>query len=142
MKESNMSINIIKLFVIALLVFIITDMFWLGLIAKNLYQEQYAQWLRIENGQIKPLWWAAVIVYLLFALSVVVFIIPLAQNSVISAAVYGAVLGAVIYGIYDFTCLSIFKDFPVGIAFIDWAWGTVLCAWSGAITTYAARFMN
>jgi uncharacterized membrane protein len=129
----------LKLFFIALIVFICTDALWLGFIAKNLYLQQYEPWLNLVNGQLQPLWWAAVMVYLLFALSVVVFIHPLAQGSAFWAACYGAILGAIIYGVYDFTCLAIFKDFPIAIGFVDWLWGTVLCSWSSFLTVYLSK---
>lgn len=132
----------IKLFFIALLIFIISDMVWLGFIAKNIYLEQYGQWLRLDQGKLKPLWWAAMFVYLLLALSIVVFIVPLAINSLLHAALYGALLGAIIYGIYDFTCLAIFKDFPIAMGFIDWIWGIVLCSWSSFATNYIATYIK
>jgi uncharacterized membrane protein len=78
-------------------------------------------------------------VYLLFALSFVVFILPLAHNSLYWAALYGAVLGAVIYGVYDFTCLAIFKDFPITMGLVDWIWGIVLYSWSSFLTLYLGR---
>lgn len=131
----------IKLFVIAFFLFIVTDIIWLGFIVKHFYVEQYAQWLRLEEGKLKPIWWAALIVYLLFALSIVVFIMPLAQGSLIRAALYGAMLGAIVYGVYDFTCISIFKDFPIAIGFIDWAWGIALYSWCSMLTHFLSRFL-
>jgi len=132
----------LKLFFIAFIVFIVTDMIWLGLIANSLYFRSYEPWLNFVNGQLKPLWWAAILVYLLFALSIVVFIIPLAQNSPYCAAIYGALLGAIIYGVYDFTCLALFKNFPVGMGLIDWLWGTFLCAWSSFVTVYVGEYLK
>ncbi len=132
----------LKLFLIAFLVFIITDSIWLSFIAKNLYFQNYGPWLNLVNGQLKPLWWAAIMVYLLFALSVIVFIIPLAHNSPFWAAVYGAILGAVIYGVYDFTCLAIFKDFPIGMGLLDWLWGIVLCSWGSFLTVYLDTYLK
>ncbi|KTD20227.1 DUF2177 family protein [Legionella israelensis] len=132
----------LKVFVIAFLIFILTDMIWLGFIAKNLYFEQYHQWLRLSQGQLKPIWWSALLVYMLFALSIVVFIMPLANTSLMYAAIYGALLGAIIYGVYDFTCLAIFRDFPMGMAFIDWIWGIVLYSWSSMTTLYLAGYLK
>ncbi|RUR08307.1 DUF2177 family protein [Legionella sp. km772] len=132
----------VKLFFIALVVFIATDMLWLGFIAKNLYFQHYKPWLNLVDGQLKPLWWATLMVYLLFAFSVIVFIIPLANNSPFWAACYGAALGTVIYGVYDFTCLAIFKDFPVDIGLLDWLWGIVLCSWSSFITCYLGSYFK
>lgn len=132
----------LKLFPVAFIVFIVTDIIWLGLIAKPLYFQHYGPWLNLVNGQLKPLWWATIMVYLLFAFSVIVFIIPLAQNSPYWAAIYGACLGAVIYGVYDFTCLAIFKDFPVGMGFLDWLWGIFLCAWGSFLTIYVGNYLK
>lgn len=132
----------LKLFLIAFVVFIITDMIWLGCIAKNLYFQHYKPWLNLVDDQLKPIWWATLIVYLLFALGVVVFIIPLAHNSTYFAACYGAILGAIIYGVYDFTCLAIFKGFPIEMGVLDWFWGTFLCSWSSFLTVYLGSHLK
>lgn len=129
-----------KLFVIAVMVLLCTDMVWLGYVAKNMYIDTYASWLRLDNGQLQPVWWATAIVYVLLPAAIIVFVVPLAQGSIAYALLYGAVMGAMIYGVYDFTCLALFKDWPVSMAFIDWAWGTFLLGFSSAITVYCSRF--
>ena len=58
----------IKIFLIASLVFIVTDMLWSDFIAKNLYFQHNGPWLSLVKGQLKPLWWATLMVYLLLAL--------------------------------------------------------------------------
>ncbi|TAL66313.1 MAG: DUF2177 family protein, partial [Legionella sp.] len=77
--------NHLKLFFIALAVFLISDALWLGYITKHLYIQNYQPWLRLENGQLQPLWWAAALVYLLLGLAVSVFVVPLASGSVVAA---------------------------------------------------------
>lgn len=132
----------LKLFLIAFVVFIITDMIWLGFIAKNLYFQSYEPWLRVVDGDIKPVWWAAVIVYVLFALSIPVFIYPLSHQSPYWAAIYGAILGAIIYGVYDLTCIAIFKNFPISMGLLDWTWGIVLCSWSSFWTIILGNYLK
>jgi uncharacterized membrane protein len=132
----------LKLFLIAFFVFLITDMVWLGLIAKPFYFESYKPWLRLVAGELKPLWWATLLVYLFLALGVIVFVLPLAHHSIYWAAFYGAILGAVLYGVYDFTCLAIFKNFPIGMGIIDWFWGITLCSWSSFLTLYFGRYLT
>jgi uncharacterized membrane protein len=134
-----MNVQPLKLFAVALFVFILTDIIWLGFIAKNLYFEQYAQWLRLEDNKLKPIWWAVLMVYFFLALGIVAFIIPLAKASLLYSAFYGALFGAIIYGVYNFTCLAIFKDFPLAICFIDWIWGVILCSWSSFVTNYIVK---
>lgn len=132
----------LKLFFIAFFIFIVIDTLWLGVISKRLYIVNYQPWLRLISGELKPLWWAALIVYLLFPLSIVVFIAPLAQHSPYLGALYGAILGGVIYGVYDLTCLAIFKDFPVGMGLIDWLWGTVLYTASSFLSIYCVNYLK
>ncbi len=128
-----------KYFVIAFAVFVITDSLWLGLVAKSMYFDAYGPWLRLTNGELQLTWWAAALVYVLFTLSVVFFIAPLAGENLRQAAAYGALLGCIIYGVYNFTLLAIMKDWPIKAGLIDWAWGTFLYAWSATITLFVAH---
>ena len=129
----------VKLLVLSMIVFFTLDMAWIGYFAKGLYFKHYGTWLRLQQDQLLPVWWAIVIVYVLFAVATVVFVLPLSRGLLVHAFLYGAALGCIIYGVYDFTCLAIFKDWPVMMAFVDWAWGTFLCACSGTITVYLSR---
>lgn len=132
----------VKLLMIAMVVFLVIDMIWLGWLAKPFYFKAYDNWLNLKNGQLQVVWWAALIVYVLFALAIVFMVLPLAEGSLFNALCYGALLGLVTYGIYDFTCLAIFKSWPVQMAFVDWAWGTVLCAVSAFFTAYADKVLS
>lgn len=131
----------IKLLVISTIVFFALDMAWIGYFAKDMYFKHYGAWLRLDNGQLLPVWWAIAIVYFMFSFATLVFVLPLSKGLLTHAFMYGAAIGFVIYGVYDFTCLAIFKDWPVMMAFIDWAWGTFLCAFSATITVYISRFI-
>ena len=131
-----------KLFLIAVGIFFVTDMIWLGLVAKNVYLNQYAEWLRMQNGQLQPIWWAALMVYILFGLAFIVFILPLAKGSILWAFIDGSILGMVVYGVYDFTCLALFKNWPLGMAFLDWIWGTFLLGFGSMLTVYSTRFIK
>lgn len=134
--------NYLKLFASSMIIFFILDMMWIGLIAKTIYIQTYTPWLRLENNQLTPIWWAIFIVYFLFAFATLTFIIPLSKGQLIETFFYGAAMGFVIYGVYDFTCLAIFKDWPVKMAFIDWGWGIFLCAMSSTLTAALARFFK
>lgn len=132
----------LKLFILSMIIFFMLDMLWIGYFAKDIYFKHYGLWLRLDNGQLQPVWWAILIVYALFALGTLFLVLPLAQSMPINALLYGALMGFVIYGIYDFTCLAIFKDWPKAMAFVDWAWGTLLCAASACITAYLSRMIS
>ena len=77
----------IKLYFIALPVFFIIDMFWLGLVAKGFYREQLGFLMKSNIN-----WTAAIVFYLLFIAGLVVFVISpaVARGSWFQALLLGA----------------------------------------------------
>jgi uncharacterized membrane protein len=113
----------------AALVFLVADFFWLGTIAKNLYRAQMGHLLAPEF-RLGP----AVVFYLMYIAGIVYFAITpaLASGRWQDAVVPGALLGLMAYGTYDFTNWAVMRDWPVGLTFIDLAWGTALTAAAAA----------
>jgi uncharacterized membrane protein len=107
--------------------FMILDGLWLGLLMKSYYRDQLAPIARLADGGFAPNWPAAFMVYVCLGLGIAVFVIPRAPD-VLTAAAYGALLGAVTYGVYDFTNYSTLKDWPLGLTFVDIAWGATATA--------------
>jgi uncharacterized membrane protein len=108
---------------IALPVFFVIDMIWLGLVAKNFYQGQIGFLMKANVN-----WVAAIIFYLLFIVGLVIFVISPAveNNSLKQAILYGALFGLISYATYDLTNLATLKDWPLLVTIVDLAWGTVL----------------
>lgn len=48
------------------------------------------------------------------------------KNKLYKSFIYGGAVGFAIYGIYNFTSLSIYKDYSLKIAILDTVWGTFL----------------
>lgn len=130
-----------KLFLVVLVVLVIMDMIWLGFIARNMYFKEYASLIRLEGGKLVPVLWASALVYLLIACALTVFVLPHTHGHLLNALLYGAIMGAVLYGVYDFTCVAVFKSWPVAISIIDWFWGIFLCAFSSLVAAYCSRFL-
>lgn len=112
-----------KLYMIALPVFFVIDMIWLGLVAKNFYQGQIGFLMKANVN-----WVAAIIFYLLFIVGLVIFVISPAveNNSLKQAILYGALFGLISYATYDLTNLATLKDWPLLVTIVDLIWGTVL----------------
>jgi uncharacterized membrane protein len=121
-----------KLYLIALIIFLAIDMFWLGLVAKNFYSGQIGSLMKSEIN-----WPAAIIFYLLFVVGLVFFVISPAieKGSWTYALVFGALFGLITYATYDLTNLATLKDWPLLVTIVDLAWGAVLAA-SVSTTTY------
>lgn len=126
----------VKLYFIALPVFFVIDMVWLGLIAKNFYRSQIGGLMKSDVN-----WLAAVIFYLIFIVGLVVFVVQPAmeKGSWVHALVFGALFGLVCYATYDLTNLAVAKDWPLLVTVVDLIWGAVLAAAVSSITYVIAH---
>lgn len=126
----------LKLYLIALPVFLAIDLFWLGIIAKNFYARQIGSFLKPDVN-----WPAAMIFYLLFIVGLVLFVIIPAkgQNSWFQALSYGALFGLITYATYDLTNLATMKNWPLAVTIVDLIWGATLAALVSVITYFIAQ---
>ncbi len=118
---------------------LLLDMIWLGLLAKQIYEDNIGLLLRKSAGVMTPIWPAAFIVYFFIAIGIIYFVLPRAQGNYLQALTYGLLFGAVTYGIYDFTNYSILANWPLKITLIDFVWGMILCGLSSMIVTYIQK---
>lgn len=72
----------------------------------------------------------AFITYLLIPLGILLFVYPLIDktNWIQTSLLYGFLFGIIVYGVFDFTNLTILDKYPLNVAVIDTLWGGVLCA--------------
>lgn len=112
---------------LTLLIMMLLDGIWLGVIVKSYYYSAYGHILRLENNQLQPIWWSALMVYAFLVFGIHYYGLSYAKISWRSAIGHSALFGLVVYGVYDFTCLAIFKDWPIVMTFVDWLWGGILC---------------
>lgn len=117
-------IKYITLYLLTVPVFFAIDMVWLGLVAKNFYQTQLADFLGPVN------WTAAIIFYLLFIVGVIIFAVTpaLQAGDVWKAVLLGALFGFFTYATYDLTNMATLKNWPLIVTIVDMAWGAVLSA--------------
>jgi uncharacterized membrane protein len=127
----------IKTYVLILPVFLLIDLTWLGKIMVNFYKSELGALVRLEGDSLAPVLWAAIVVYLLIPLGIVLFALPRVdpQNVLVSSLSWGFVYGVILYGVYDMTNYSLLNNYPLRMAVVDIAWGGVLCA---VVTSVAA----
>lgn len=123
----------LKLYFIALPIFLVIDAIWLGLVAKDFYSNQIGSLLKANVN-----WLAAVIFYLLFIVGLVVFVIGPAveKGSWLQALMFGALFGLITYATYDLTNLATLKDWPIIVTTADLIWGTFIAAVVSLITYF------
>lgn len=122
----------LTLYAMSVPVFFLIDMLWLGVVAKDFYQNRLGSLLGDIN------WTAAIIFYLVFLVGLTFFAIyPAAMNGkVLTAVLLGGLFGFFTYATYDLTNLATLKDWPLQVALVDMAWGTVLGAGVAGVTVY------
>ncbi|MRT92699.1 DUF2177 family protein [Ancylomarina sp. 16SWW S1-10-2] len=126
-------------YVLTFIFFLIIDMAWLGLIAKNVYQKYLGDFLSEKVN-----WTAAFIFYLIYVLGISIFAIypSVHKDSALSAIFLGALFGFFAYATYDLTNLATLKGWPLPIVFIDIAWGIVLTATVSLFGYYMVKFIG
>ncbi len=113
----------IRNYAIALVIFLVIDIFWLTVISKTLYA-QHLGYLMAPKAKL----YVALLFYLLFVLGLQFFVLnpALASGSWKIALFAGMFFGLVTYATYDLTNLATIKDWPVLITMIDLVWGSVV----------------
>jgi uncharacterized membrane protein len=125
----------LKLYIIAIPIFLGIDMVWLTLIAKNFYAKQIG-YLMAKNPNLL----AALIFYLIFIAGLIFFVVTPALDKKMwtQAVLAGALFGFVTYATYDLTNLATMKNWPLIITIVDLIWGMTLSAIVSVITYFIA----
>jgi uncharacterized membrane protein len=121
---------------IAVVIFLIIDAIWLGIVARGFYSSRMGELLLDQ-----PRWGVAAIFYLVYVAGLVYFAISvgMAQDSIAAAALNGALFGFFCYLTYDATNLAVLKGYDPVVALVDVVWGTVLSGTVAAGTLFAMR---
>lgn len=102
--------NIIRNYLITLIVFFAIDILWLGFIAKKLYRDNLGYIMADKTN-----WPAAIIFYLVYIGGLIFFAInpALAKDNIVYALGIGALFGFMTYATYDMTNLATLKDLSI-----------------------------
>lgn len=123
---------------VTFVVLLVIDMIWLGVVAKGMYQEGMGD-LMSPNPRLA----FAAVFYLIYPIGLLLFaIVPgVEAQSVVRAAVLGALFGMFCYGTYDLTNLAVIRNWPLALSFIDIVWGTVVSGVAAASGAVALRWV-
>ncbi len=110
---------------IALVIFLILDGIWLGIVARNFYVSRMGD-LMLDQ----PRWGVAAVFYAVYIMGAVYFAIAvgMAERSWQVAALNGALFGFFAYLTYNGTNLSVLRGYDEVIAVVDTLWGATVTA--------------
>lgn len=128
--------NIAITYLTVLVVFTAVDFLWLGLIALDFYKKEIGA-LMLEKPRLE----VAVLFYVLCAAGITILAVQpaLAAGDWSKAVFLGAVFGLCAYGTYDLTNLATLQRWPVRLAMVDMAWGTILVSFSSLVGYVVGR---
>jgi uncharacterized membrane protein len=129
-----------KVYLAILPIFLAIDFLWLGIVMSKFYKHELGILARLSNGSLKPVLWAASIVYILIPLGIVLFALPrVSQDDLISTSLFwGFIYGLVLYGVYDMTNYSLVKKWSLRMSMVDILWGGTI----NAVVTYIAAVLS
>jgi len=122
-----MSFEIIKKFIVGLVLFVGADFLWFKFVAAKLFHTQLGNLLLKSESGLDVRFVSAALVYLLIIFGIIYFVLPRAYRPV-DALIAGAIFGFVIYGVYELTNYSVLKDWTTSLVLADMMWGTILTA--------------
>lgn len=131
--------NFIIAYFVTLVIFLLVDAIWLGIVAKNFYASQLGD-MMLE----KPNLGIALIFYCFYVIGITVFaVLPaLSSEQWLHALLYGGLLGFVAYGTYDITNMATLKNWPIVMSLVDIVWGTILTGTSAVMAFFAVRMIT
>jgi uncharacterized membrane protein len=122
-----------------LLTFVLVDVLWLRVIAVSWYQQGMGS-LLAES----PNFFAAALFYLVYPVGLLIFAVLSAEApaGVWRVAGLGMLFGFFAYATYDLTNLAVIKGWPMGLSFIDIAWGSCLSAIASVAGKVSLDYLN
>ncbi len=134
-----MTVFDLKLYLLTVPIFFAIDLLWLGVIARNFYQNNLAHLLSPMVN-----WPAAICFYMIYITGILIFAVKpgLEAGSFGRAIWLGALFGFFTYATYDLTNLATLRDWPLKVVVVDIVWGTLLCALVASGSYQVGRWLN
>ena len=131
--------QIVIAYLATMLFFAAVDTLWLGVVARDYYRGALGDLLAPDFNL-----WAVLAFYVVYSTGILIFaVLPaLRSDSLLTALGYGALLGFFCYATYDLTNMATLRDWPIGMSFVDMAWGTVLTATTAVAGTQVTRWLT
>jgi uncharacterized membrane protein len=116
---------------VALAIFLVMDLIWLGYVAKDFYLSRMGA-IMLD----RPKMGVAVLFYTIYVIGLMGFVImpALSDGNWQTAALNGALFGFFTYLTYDATAYAVLKGYDPLVAVIDTAWGSFVVAAVSAST--------
>jgi uncharacterized membrane protein len=124
----------LALYLTTLIVLMVLDYLFLGVLAKGFFISKVGDML----GEVKPV--PAVLFYLIYVVGVLIFVSAGPSAKWQTTLLYGALFGLFCYATFDLTCLALLKHWSWAVAALDVSWGAVVTAVSSTAGLFVANW--
>lgn len=121
------------LYLVTLLVLLPVDFLFLGVLAKDFFQQQVGDML--GDIRLAP----AVLFYLLYPVGVVIFVSGARDATWRATVLFGALFGFFCYATFELTAMAMLKHWSWPVVLLDIAWGSFVTAVSATLGLLAAN---
>ena len=126
----------IKTFFIALLFFLIIDVFWIYFVATPMYKQEISS---LMDFKVPP----ALLFYVIFLLGLIFFVVnPNQDSTLLNVFLIGSFFGLVTYGTYDLTVYASMNIFSLKLVVADILWGMFLSGVVATLTVFTINKLN
>lgn len=129
--------SLVYAYTAALVVFLLMDFVWLGVLAKSYYHAQLARVI-----EMKVRFGVAFVFYVLQVLGVMFFVVHpgmVGDAALWGVGVRGALFGFFTYATYHLTNMATLPRWPLGFALVDLGWGALLNSVVAIVGTWIGR---
>jgi uncharacterized membrane protein len=119
------------------------DALWHFVLFGKAYREGLKLLARMREGRISPRFGAALLAQVLVVTSLVVLVSSVAGGgTVMLAAAVGGLAGVLAISVYGVTNYALFKDWSLLLTWLEFVWGPILGALSGAFLFWAGSWLG
>ena len=120
-------IQFLAMWFVGFVTLVICDYIWLGIVLKDMIQEDFKPFIEVIDGVTQVRLGVGLLAWAIISLGCVYFV-SMQATSIPHVLMLGAFFGFILYGCYDLTNLTFFKEYSIRFVIIDIIWGTVVCS--------------
>lgn len=136
--------HVAKVYGILVPIVVAIDFLWLGVIMAGFYKSELGPLARRVGDSLAPVKWAAVAVWLLIPLGIILFALPRisASDPYLTGVGWGFLYGIILYAVYDLTNYALLDRWSLKMTVVDILWGGVLCGLGAGIAVFLNRYLS
>jgi uncharacterized membrane protein len=136
--------HLAKVYIFLVPILAAIDFLWRGMIMSRFYNTQLGPLARRAGDSLNPLKWAAIVVWLLIPLGIILFVLPrsTASDPYLTGLSWGFLYGVILYAVCNLTNCAMLDRWSVKMTSADILWGGILCGFGACTAVFLHRYLS